>query len=191
MTRTNIAANEMPAARPAGPHYTGAGAAVAHRLPRGAVRAAVLVAGLAAAAPGTAGAADVKVENYSNETVNVAVAYNKDFYGKVVQGWFQIKPNHTHTFRANNAADMYLRFERESGKEVTFDSYNTFRKFPAPDDRFLVTKEPDDAAIRVLQWGDSLQHSFNVPKGGKLPKGWADRRFFRVGPKDVTLEVRP
>ena len=148
-----------------------------------------LSAGLAGL-PAAATAADVKVENYSNDTIYVAVAYNKWKGNVAAEGWYPIKSNESKTFSAANESDMYLRVEH-GGKEVTFNKHKTFLDWPVEPQRFSVSKEPDDASLRVLKWGTKLEHSKNINKGGKLPEGWSERRFFKIGSENVTLEIKP
>jgi opacity protein-like surface antigen len=153
-----------------------------------------LIATLAAvgfAATVSATDVEVKVENYSNNDINVAMAYNH-FDGVVAtEGWFVIKAGTSRKFKTETDNDLYLRIERAGGKEVTFDKHPTFRFFPVNEGRFQVQKEPDDASIRVLRTGTNLEHRINVNKDGKLPLGWANKRFFRVGSENETLEVKP
>ena len=112
--------------------------------------AAVAALGLAATA--SAKDVEVKVENYSNETVVVAMAYNH-FDGVVaVEGWFPIKPGESRKFKTGTANDLYLRVE-VAGKELTFDKHPVFRSWPVNRGRFDVLKEADDSSIRVLRTG--------------------------------------
>jgi opacity protein-like surface antigen len=150
--------------------------------------AVVAAAGFTATA--SANDVEVKVENYSNDTVVVAMAYNH-FDGVVAaEGWFQIKPGASRKFKTNTANDLYLRVER-AGKEVTFDKHPAFRSWPVNGGRFDVLKESDDSSIRVLRTGLNLEHRVNINKDGKLPAGWTNKRFFRVGSVSETLEVKP
>ena len=151
--------------------------------------AAVLISA-AAASPTLSDAADAKIENYSNQTIYVAVAYNKWRDNVAAEGWRAIKPNESHTFKADNASDMYLRVEM-GGNEVTFTNHTKFLDWPVEPQRFSVMKEPDDANIRVLKWGANLEHTHNIRRGDKLPAGWNERRFFHVGSENVKLEVLP
>jgi uncharacterized membrane protein len=150
--------------------------------------AVVVAAGIAS--PAVSRAADVKIENYSNDTIYVAVAYNKWKGNVAVEGWWAIKSNESQTFSAPNASDMYVRVEM-GGKEVTFTNHNKFLNWPVESQRFSVSKEPDDSTIWVLKWGGNLENSHNIRRGGKLPEGWNERRFFRIGSENVKLEVRP
>jgi hypothetical protein len=145
----------------------------------------------AAGLPSVVRATEVRVENYSNDTVYVAVAYNNWNGNLAAEGWYEIKSNDTRTFNADDSCDMYLRITR-NGNEVTFQKHNTFLSWPVePQLRFSVSKEPDDATIRVLRWGTDLEMSDNIKAGGNLPAGWKGQRFFRVGAGGTKLEIRP
>jgi opacity protein-like surface antigen len=144
--------------------------------------------GIAATASATD--VEVKVENYSNDTLNVAMAY-LHFDGVVAtEGWFQIKPGESRKFKTLNTNDLYLRIEK-AGKEVTFDKHPLFKNWPVNGGRFDVLKESDDSSIRILRTGLNLEHRVNINKDGKLPVGWTNKRFFRVGSENETLEVKP
>ena len=150
--------------------------------------AALAATGLAASASATD--VEVKVENYSNDNVVVAMAYNH-FDGVVAaEGWFQIKPGESRKFKTLTTNDLYLRVER-AGKEVTFDKHPVFRNWPVNGGKFDVLKVSDDSSIRVLRTGVNLEHRLNINKDDKLPAGWTNKRFFRVGSENVTLEVKP
>ncbi|OWK42403.1 hypothetical protein [Fimbriiglobus ruber] len=150
----------------------------------------VAIAAVGLAATASANDVEVKVENFSNDNVVVAMAYDH-FDGVVAaEGWFQIKPGTSRKFKTNTANDLYLRIER-AGKEVTFDKFPKFRSWPVNGGRFDVLKESDDSSIRVLRTGVNLEHRINIKKDGKLPAGWANKRFFRVGSENETLEVKP
>lgn len=150
---------------------------------------AVSAVGLAATA--SAKDVEVKVENNSNVNVNVAMAYNH-FDGLVVsEGWFVIKPGTSRKFKTQIANDLYLRVETAAGKELTFDKHPVFATFPANQGRFDVLTVSDDHSIRVLRTGANLEHRFNINKNDKLPAGWTNKRFFRVGSQNETLEVTP
>lgn len=150
--------------------------------------AAVAAVGFAAAA--AAKDVEVKVENYSNDNVVVAMAY-EHFDGVVAaEGWFPVKPGGSRKFKTGAANDLYLRVER-AGTEVTFEKAPKFRSWPVNGGRFDVLKEADDGSVRVLRTGANLEHRVTVNKGDKLPAGWADKRFFRVGSESETLEVKP
>jgi opacity protein-like surface antigen len=152
-----------------------------------------LIAAIAAvvlAATVSANDVEVKVENYSNDDVVVAMAY-EHFDGVVAaEGWFLIKPGASRKFKTNTANDLYLRVER-AGKEMTFDKQPVFRSWPVNGGRFDVLKESDDSSIRVLRTGANLEHRVNINKNDKLPAGWTNKRFFRVGSENETLEVKP
>ena len=150
----------------------------------------VMVAAVGLATTVSAKDVEVKVENYSNDNVVVAMAYNH-FDGVVVsEGWFEIKPGASRKFKTATANDLYLRIER-AGKEQTFDKQPVFRSWPVNGGRFDVLKESDDSSIRVLRTGVNLEHRVNINKDGKLPAGWTNKRFFRVGSVNETLEVKP
>jgi len=153
---------------------------------------AVLAIGFAAAVPATGQATDVKVENYSNETIYVAVAYNHYKGNLAAEGWFAVKTNENRTFTADDKYDMHLRVVRKGSKEITFEKHKTFLSWPVEPQRFSVSKEPDDTKIWVLKWGKNLDKSDNINKGGELPKGWTKERFFKVGSgSQGRLEIKP
>ena len=151
---------------------------------------ACFTVGLTAVLPGAGRASEVKVENYSNDTVYVAVAYNKWKGNLAAEGWFAIQSNESRVFTADDASDMYLRIE-QGGREVTFQKHKTFLDWPVNSQRFTVGKEPDDATVRVLRSGDRLEKGRNINKGGPLPEEWNERRFFRVGPGNTKFEIKP
>ena len=148
-----------------------------------------IVAAAALALASAASAAEVKIENYSNDTVYVAQADNK---GQVVShGWTAIKSNEVKTFTAADSADLFIRVQDSKGKEITFVKHQKFLFFPARGDRFSVRTEPDDAKVWVLKHGPTLQQSQNIKKGDKLPEGWTKRRFFEIGTGKHKLEIKP
>jgi hypothetical protein len=149
-----------------------------------------LAAFFAAGLPSGSRATEVRIENYSNDSVYVAVAYNNWNGNLAAEGWYEIKSNDVRTFNADDSCDMYLRITR-NGNEITFQRHKTFLFWPVEPQRFSVSKEPDDATIRVLRWGANLEMSDNIIVGGKLPAGWKEQRFFRVGAGGTKLEIRP
>jgi uncharacterized membrane protein len=154
------------------------------------VPAACLAVGLTAAAPGVSRAVEVVVENYSNDTVVVAVAYRQGWGNLITQGLFPIRPNEPRTFSAPDGADMFLRVQ-QGDREVTFNGYSAFLYFAVRNDRFTVSKAPDDPSILIFRWGAALENSFDINYGDPPPEGWEGRRFFRVGSGQHRLEVRP
>jgi|GEM_PF-3041254 len=134
-------------------------------------------------------AAEVKIENYSNNPVYVAQANN---VGRTVSfGWAVIRPNETATFSAPDAADLYIRVQDKNGNAITFTNHKKFLDFSAHDERFMVTTEPDDSTVWVLKSGPELQNARNIKKGDKLPLGWTNRSFFAIGTGSHTLEIKP
>jgi hypothetical protein len=96
------------------------------------------------------------------------------------------------TFFAANEDDMYLRVVDNLDAEITFSGFQKFLTRPVTTQPFTVSKEPTDGSIRVLRWGNNLQHRRNVNRnGGTLPAGWVYHRFFRIGAQSVNLEVTP
>ncbi len=156
--------------------------------------AAALGLGLTAATPATCQAGSARVENYSNSSVFVAVAYRtyKGTSDLAAEGWYEIRPNETRTFSADDADDMHLRIIGNSGGEITFPRHRQFLSWPVMNQRFTVSKEPDDGTVRVLRWGGNLENVRNVNRqGGALPPGWSHQRFFRIGSQNTRLEIRP
>ncbi len=134
-------------------------------------------------------AADVKIENYSNDTVFVAQADN---HGVVVShGWTAIKSNGSKSFTAADSADLFIRIQDKDGKEITFNHHKTFRFFPTNADRFNVKTEADDSKVLVLKHGPQLQFTHNVKKGDPLPAGWSSARYFEIGSGSHKLEIKP
>jgi len=134
-------------------------------------------------------AADVKVENYSNNPIHVAQADNK---GQVVShGWTTVKSNEVRTFKAPDSAELYLRIQNDTGGELTFPKHQTFLHFPTHKDRFSVKTEPDDNKVWVLKHGQKLEQSRNANKNDKLPAGWQSSRFFKIGTGSHKLEIKP
>ena len=134
-------------------------------------------------------AADVKIENLSNDPVYVAQADNQGLY--VSHGWVAIKPNNSQTFTAPDTADLYIRVQDKDGKAITFTNHKTFLNFPAHADKFSVAAVPDDANVWVLKHGDNLENSKNIQKGDSLPFGWSSRAFFEIGTGSHKLEIKP
>lgn len=136
-----------------------------------------------------ASAAQVKIENYSNDPVYVAQANN---VGRTVSfGWSVIQPNETATLSAPDSADLYIRVQDKNGNAITFTHHKTFLDFPAHNERFMVTTEPDDSAVWVLKSGTELQNTTNIKKGDRLPLGWSKRSFFQIGTGSHKLEIKP
>src|SRR5207249_11343600 len=79
---------------------------------------AILTAAAVVALPTVAGAVEVKVENYTDDPIAVALAYNKWKGDLAVEGWFTIKSGENRTFQADDATDMHMRIPRK-GNEVT------------------------------------------------------------------------
>ncbi|MCE9531417.1 MAG: DUF1036 domain-containing protein [Planctomycetes bacterium] len=152
--------------------------------------ACFLTACCALATPTIADAASVTIRNYSNDSVNVVVAYNRYKGDTVSKGWYVVKSNGVLTLEADDKSDMYVRIER-NGKEVTFKNHKSYLFFPVNAERFSVSKTPTNAKIRVLRWGTNLQHTRNMNTGEELPAGWTDRRFTRIGSEDASLEIKP
>jgi hypothetical protein len=156
--------------------------------------AVALGLGLTGAVPATCQAGSAKVENYSNSSIFVAVAYRtyKGTSDLAVEGWYEIRPNQSQTFSAADEDDMHLRIIGNGGREISFPKHQQFLSWPVVNQRFTVSKEPDDPTIRVLRWGASLENVRNVNRqGGALPPGWSNQRFFRIGSQNTRLEVRP
>jgi len=141
-------------------------------------------------AAGPVWASEVLVENRSNNDIYVARAYQKWKGDLATEGWTKIAPNGSHTFTAPDADRMYLRIEKKN-KEVTFVKHQSFAFWPVREDRFTVSKPYDEASVRILKWGDKLEHSHNIRKDGALPKGWENRRFFHVGDGKLHLHIDP
>ncbi len=91
---------------------------------------------------------------------------------------------------AKDADQLYLSIEVK-GKEKTFPSHKTIRTYAAlaTKERFVVTDYANGGYLML--WGDNLENSHIVKKDGKSPVGWEDRRFFEVGTKNITLDVKP
>lgn len=140
---------------------------------------------------GLAQAGEAKVENYSNDTIYVAVAYNQFQGNLAAEGWFAIKSNDTRTFSAADNADLHLHIKNSRGNAINFPQHQTFHDWPTEAERFSVSREPDDSKIRVMKWGANLENSRNINRGDQLPKGWKELRFFRIGAQKTKLEVRP
>jgi hypothetical protein len=151
-------------------------------------RISLVLLGLVIGTPATLRAGSVKVENYGNEEIAVAHAFE---FGKLVsQGWTTIPSNQSKTFEFPNDRDAYLRIEHR-GREFTFAHHQRFLNFPMTNSRFTASNEPDDNTVRTLRWGNNLEHSHNMRKGGALPNGWQNARYFHVGSENVRLEVKP
>ena len=149
----------------------------------------VVAAGLTLVLAGAGRAADVKIENYSNDTVYVSQADNRG--AAVSHGWTAIKSNETKTFKAADALDLFIRVQDKNGNEITFQHHKKFLNFPTHTDRFSVSAEPDDAKVWVLKHGPKLEHTRNINKGGALPAGWTSKRFFEIGTGSHKLEIKP
>jgi uncharacterized membrane protein len=146
---------------------------------------------LAAALPNVSRAAHVRLENYSNGTVYVAVSYNQYRGNLIVEGWYEVKQNATWNFDADDASDMYIRVQDANGREITFANHNQFLFWAAHPDRFSLARKPDDANVRHYRWGANLQNNRNATLNEPLPPGWDSRRFFRIGSGNHKLEVKP
>jgi hypothetical protein len=107
------------------------------------------------------------------------------------EGWFTLRPNEVRTFSAADVDDLHLRIINDNGNEITFQNHNTFHSWPTSTQRFSVSKEPDDAAIRVLRWGANLENSRNANQNGPFPQGWQNLRYFRIGWENARLELKP
>jgi serine/threonine protein kinase/tetratricopeptide (TPR) repeat protein len=134
---------------------------------------------------------ELSIRNKTTENVFVAVAYKQPRGDVAVQAWHTLTPEQVKVFRAEEAADMYLRVERPGGREVTFTRYTTFQTWPASSDRFTVSRQPDDDSVWVLRSGPELKNSHTVEKSSLLPAGWTQRRFFRAGAGSGVIEVVP
>jgi len=151
---------------------------------------AVLTAVAALAVPAVAGATEVKVENYTDDPVGIALAYNKWKGDVAAEGWFVVKSGENRTFQVEDANDVYMRVTRK-GNEVTFNGHTTYLYWPMTQERFSLSKAPDDTNVRHLVWGPELDKKHFMKKGDALPTGWKEERFFKVGTGKHTLEVRP
>lgn len=88
---------------------------------------------------------EVKVENYSNEPVFVAIAYKKPKNNLDAEGWIRINKNDSHTFGFVNSNDMYIRIEK-NGKELKFTELNTYSDWPVilgDRQKFRISRAPD------------------------------------------------
>lgn len=157
------------------------------------ILALVVVVGAIAAAPQMVEAAEVTIENRSDQTLDVAVAYN--FYNgdTVSLGWYNVKPGKTWTFEAPDEADLHLRVQA-NGNEITFTNHDKYLYFPTITQRFNVSKESDDADTWTFTWGSKLENSRSIKKAsvmkGTLPTGWSSKRFFRIGTGNHNLTVK-
>src|SRR5262245_53563405 len=86
----------------------------------GAVMATLLVA------PSTLHASEVKIDNTSNGKIFVAIAYKNWNNGVGIEGWHTIGSNESRTFTAPDGCDMYIRVEREGGKEINWANHKTY-----------------------------------------------------------------
>ncbi|HEY7153623.1 MAG TPA: hypothetical protein VH575_06670 [Gemmataceae bacterium] len=151
---------------------------------------AATVATLVVACPAISRAAEVLIENYSNDPIFVAKAYRNWKGNLAAEGWTKIESNKSYKFKADDASHLHLRVER-NGKEVTWKKYDSYLNWPVSHDRFTVSKAPDDSSIRILRWGPSLEKHHNIKKDGKLPNGWEHKRFFHIGNSNLHLHVNP
>jgi uncharacterized membrane protein len=133
----------------------------------------------------------VTVENHSNRPIAVAVAYNHFNGNLIAQGWFDIAVNQSQTLSAPDASDMYLRVQDVNTGEITFSNFTNALFWTIIEDRFTISKEPDDANVQVLQWGGSLEHQTNKTLAEPFPAGWANQRFFQVGLGNHIERVNP
>src|SRR5262245_39120266 len=97
---------------------------------------------LVAAASGPSRAAEVLIENRSNDDIFVAMAYQKWKGDLAAEGWTKIESNKSHTFKAADAWHLHLRVEK-SGKEVTWEKHKSFLSWPVSQQRFTVSKPSD------------------------------------------------
>jgi uncharacterized membrane protein len=145
---------------------------------------------LVAAGPSLGRAAEVLIENRSNDDIFVAMAYKKWKGDLATEGWTKIESNKSHTFKVDDAYHLHLRVEKK-GKEVTWEKHKSFLSWPVSQQRFTVSKPSDDPSLRILRWGNKLENDFNIKKDGKLPGGWENKRFFHVGDEKLHLHVNP
>ena len=152
---------------------------------------AVLTLGLLLTLPSVSQAVQIKIDNYSNEKVFVAIAYNQ-YKGNTklfVEGWFAIDKGQSQTWNFDNADDVYLRVQRSSNAaEINWNDYRTYLFFPVIGNAFTASATADDNNVRILSSGGNNSY---VNRNAPLPNGWVSRRFFKVGTNNRTLEIRP
>lgn len=146
------------------------------------------IAGLSASATL---AGEFKVENYSNQPIFVALAFDQ---GETVSlGWFTIRPGDSRAFQTPDASPMFFRVEQalpEGGvRELTYNVPTS--NFPALRARFEVKNAPDDPNVRFLRWGADLEMSMNMNRNDQLPDGWGLIRYHRVDQGNSKLEIKP
>lgn len=144
----------------------------------------------------------VKVRNFSNNKVHVAVAYSASYITKELQvtesgcddsnaiskGWYSISPNETRTFRSKIASGMCLRIIDHMGNEIVPPDCGAFRSFPTVSERFRVCRTNNSKVIRLLTGFGSFvpgndkkpwyKNSQNVQMSDKLPRPWEYSRYF-------------
>ncbi len=154
---------------------------------------AVLFPILAMASAAEARAGHFRVENYSNQRIHIAIAFERG--ERVSTGWFDLEPTESRTFDTPDAFPMFFRIEQDQPpgqgppRELTFNTRPG--TFPAIQQRFEVVNAPDDPNIQFLRWGTNYEHKFNVRRGAPLPQGWGAVRYFQVEPGDSTLKIEP
>jgi uncharacterized membrane protein len=133
----------------------------------------------------------VTVENHSNSPIAMAVAYNHFNGDLIAEGWFDIAVNQAQTVSAPDGSDMYLRVQNLNTGEITFSDFTNALFWTITEERFTISKEPDDANVQVLRSGGGLEKQLNRTLAEPFPGGWANQRFFQVGPGNHVERVNP
>jgi hypothetical protein len=148
-------------------------------------------------------AGSMKVENYSNSEIDVAVAVSPQRASDNVvgTGWYVIKPGDSATIKFPGPKAWLLVWNYQNGTPVgPFNNvkigidHNRTKKLLMPTDisKFQVIFHKDDQNVLTLKRGPDLGNvaDWNTSDGSPVPDGWQFMDFFETGNGDK-LAVNP
>jgi hypothetical protein len=149
------------------------------------------------AGPGLRAAAmvTVRIMNYSNQPIFVVAAfqggkpYNENQI-LITEGWWVVQANTPLSLVFPASSDVYLHVQDSNGNELNWQGFTQFDQWYVASTRFRVFVPLGDPTVRMLQ-SANMATITNILNHDAPPDGWSLQRFFRVGPRPVTLTVNP